>query len=94
MNKMNSSSLELNNLLTKDVKKEYGIFFTPTTIVQDFYPKMKSYLPKLSKYDFLEPSCGSCEFIDILQKDSFFYKKNIILMRLNIMKQYLITLFK
>ncbi len=69
---MNSSSIELNSILTKDVKKKYGIFFTPQSIIQDFYLKVINYLDKKEKYDFLEPSCGSCEFIDALQKDDKF----------------------
>ena len=73
---MNQSSLELNNILTKDVKKTYGIFFTPQSIIQDFYPNVIKHLEKKEKYDFLEPSCGSCEFIDALQKDSTFIDKN------------------
>ncbi len=73
---MNSSSVELNNILSKDVKKDYGIFFTPQSIIEDFYPKVISYLPQKSNYTFLEPSCGSCEFIDALQKDSQFKNKN------------------
>lgn len=73
---MNQSSLELNNILTKDVKKTYGIFFTPQSIIQDFYPKVIKHLEKKEKYNFLEPSCGSCEFIDSLQKDAKFIDKN------------------
>lgn len=73
---MNNSSVELNKILTKSVKQEYGIFFTPQSIIQDFYPKVISYLEKCDKYDFLEPSCGSCEFIDALQKDKKFLNKN------------------
>lgn len=69
---MNQSSFELNKSLTKDIKKTYGIFFTPQSIIQDFYPKVINHLYKKEKYDFLEPSCGSCEFIDALQKDDKF----------------------
>lgn len=73
---MNHSSLDLNKVLTKNVKKEYGIFFTPQSIIQDFYPKVLSYLEKDTDYNFLEPSCGSCEFIDALQKSEQFMNKN------------------
>ncbi len=69
---MNSSSIELNNILTKDIKKKYGIFFSPLSIIDNFYTKMKSYLQINSNYDFLEPSCGSCEFVDKIQKDTQF----------------------
>lgn len=54
---------ELSKLLTKtlskDDKKENGIYFTPPQTI-------KNILDKLSDYTFqtvLEPSCGSCEFI-------------------------------
>ncbi len=73
---MNKSSLELNNILPKSVKQKYGIFFTPQSIIVDFYPKVMNYVENEEKYDFLEPSCGSCEFIDILQKDIKFINNN------------------
>ncbi len=74
--KMNNSTVELNKILPKSVKQEYGIFFTPQSIIQDFYPKVVSYLEKDNHYLFLEPSCGSCEFIDALQKNDQFLNKN------------------
>lgn len=61
-------SYELTKILSKDIKKQNGIYFTPPSTV-------KSNLYVLDKYinfpieNILEPSCGSCEFIRMLQEE-------------------------
>jgi adenine-specific DNA-methyltransferase len=50
--------------LTKDEKKKDGIFFTPKSIRNKFIDKIKTLLDANKSYDIVEPSCGSCEFID------------------------------
>jgi adenine-specific DNA-methyltransferase len=58
-------STALNKVLTKDEKSEFGIFFTPPQIIHDFYKHINDHLIKDSdRLYILEPSCGSCEFID------------------------------
>lgn len=60
-----TQSAILNKVLTKDEKSAFGIFFTPPQIIHDFYKHINDYLIKDSdRLYILEPSCGSCEFID------------------------------
>ena len=62
---------EVINLLTKDEKSNEGIFFTPKTIIKqdiDYIFSIKSDIKNI-----LEPSCGSCEFINYLDKLSYMY---------------------
>ena len=57
-------SKSLTKSLSKEDKKENGIYFTPPQTI-------KTILDKLSEYTFrtvLEPSCGSCEFITEVYK--------------------------
>jgi hypothetical protein len=63
-NEFSNLSIELTKYLSKEVKKEGGIFFTPKTIIKKFVEKIDfTYIKNI-----LEPSCGSCEIIDYLDK--------------------------
>ena len=59
-------SHELTKSLTKQIKRENGIYFTPPSsvrkLLQDLYPKLKD----MDNLNILEPSCGSGEFITAL----------------------------
>ena len=59
---------ELSKKLTKDIsridKKKDGIFFTPPSIIQKNYEYLSNYSSNFKK--ILEPSCGSCEYINYL----------------------------
>ncbi len=63
MSTFSSLSQQLTKTLDKSVKKEQGIFFTPSNTVK----KMIDLLPGTPK-QILEPSCGSCEFITELSR--------------------------
>lgn len=56
-----SISIQLTNDLSKEHKKDGGIFFTHPTIVKQTIDTVLSYDITIST--ILEPSCGSCEFI-------------------------------
>ena len=60
-------SHSLTKKLPKKVKKDNGIFFTPLdiiTTIYDFISDIKNYEVK----NVLEPSCGSCQFINFLNR--------------------------
>ena len=60
-------SINLTKKINKTEKKENGIYFTnPNTIIKNI-ELLKPYIKDI-KY-VLEPSCGSCEFINILNKN-------------------------
>lgn len=59
MNKYSQLSISLTQKLTKEEKKENGIYFTPSTIIRKILENLKEY--KFNQ--ILEPACGSCEFI-------------------------------
>jgi adenine-specific DNA-methyltransferase len=64
--KMNINYSELSYTLTqqlsKEVKKNNGIYFTPPNTIYDNIEAIKKYLTT-SIRTILEPSCGSCEYI-------------------------------
>lgn len=65
-NTYSNVSYELTRKLSKNEKKENGIFFTnPNTIIKNL-DILKPYMKNIKTV--LEPSCGSCEFITILNK--------------------------
>ena len=60
-------SRQLTKKITKNEKKENGIFFTnPNTIIK-IINILKPYIKNIKTV--LEPSCGSCEFINLLDKN-------------------------
>ena len=68
MESWSNISLELTKILSKEVKKSNGIYFTPYQIVKE---TIKSITGDNVNYfkNILEPSCGSCQFIDILDSE-------------------------
>lgn len=61
---MNFSDLsyELTKSLDKNIKKSNGIYFTPPETVSNILTKLEPYIKH--NLNILEPSCGSCEFIN------------------------------
>ena len=59
-------SIELTNKLSKIIKKNNGIFFTPPSCVNNNLNLLKPYIKNI--INVLEPSCGSCEYITSLHK--------------------------
>lgn len=55
-------SVQLTKLLSKTTKKEFGIFFTPQSIIKDLTTTVLKHT-SIRQPNVLEPSCGSCEFI-------------------------------
>lgn len=72
MNNFIDLSIKLTKTLNSDIKKNNGIFFTPSNIVIDNIKKIKDYIQeqKINIKDILEPSSGSGEFI-IKIKENF-----------------------
>ena len=60
-------SRKLTKQLSKEEKKEYGIFLTPLTTIQKNIEFLSPYIK--NEMSVLEPSCGSCHFIfSLLEK--------------------------
>ena len=71
MNQFNDTSLQLNQILSKQDRKKEGIYFTPKSarkIIINYLDHFLQIHPQTS-FDFiLEPSFGSGEFIDDVKK--------------------------
>jgi len=59
-------SRELTQELSKDIKKNNGIFFTPPATIYKNLDYLKPYFKKIT--NILEPSCGSGEYINAIHK--------------------------
>lgn len=59
-------SIKLTKKLSKEEKKNEGIYFTSNTIIKSSIKEVKKYLK--NNINILEPSCGSCQFINYLIK--------------------------
>ena len=59
-------SKELTTKLSKITKQTGGIYFTPPSIILDNIKLLEPYIQSIS--NVLEPSCGSCEYINALTK--------------------------
>ena len=59
-------SLKLTKSITKNDKKKEGIYFTPPNTIKNNIDYIKEILNFEAK-NILEPSCGSCEYINILK---------------------------
>lgn len=70
MNEYSELSINLTKSISKKIKKENGIYFTPNSIVKDFSNLVFSYFPNKTSLSILEPSCGSLAFISHI--DSLF----------------------
>jgi hypothetical protein len=59
-------TINITKSLTKEEKKNYGIFISPHSIISSLFSAVKSYLNNdISKFKrVLEPSCGTCEIIN------------------------------
>jgi predicted RNA methylase len=73
----NELSIKITKSISKEEKKNNGIYFTPKNIRTSIIDKLKKYLDFNKTYDIVEPSCGSCEFIDDILLDKSI-KCNII----------------
>ena len=69
---MSSNYSELSRDITKNIskkeKKDTGIYFTPPTIIQKNIEFLKPFIKNYKS--ILEPSCGSCEYINQLNKNN------------------------
>jgi type I restriction-modification system DNA methylase subunit len=59
-------SKQLTKSISKNDKKTQGIFFTPPETINRMIELLAPYLPEIT--NIMEPSCGSCEFINILNE--------------------------
>jgi tRNA1(Val) A37 N6-methylase TrmN6 len=57
-------SKELTSKLSKTLKKNGGIYFTPPSVIAENIKLLGPYMNNIS--NVLEPSCGSCEYINAL----------------------------
>ena len=68
LNQYSQLSLTVTKELTKKEKKDYGIFITPKVIIE----KLTNSVIKIANdnniiiKDILEPSCGTCEFVNYI----------------------------
>ena len=60
----NQISTGIIKTLDKKTKKQHGIFFTPPKTIQQNILALKNYFKNIESV--LEPSCGSCEYIDAI----------------------------
>jgi len=67
MESWSKTSLQLTKKISKEIKKSNGIYFTPYEIVKDTIKLIKN--DRTEFVNILEPSCGSCQFIDILNNE-------------------------
>jgi hypothetical protein len=63
-------TLKVTKILTKQEKKEYGIFISPKSIISSLFSTVISHLENniSSIKRILEPSCGTCEIINHCDK--------------------------
>ena len=59
-------SIELSKILSKDERKEHGIFFTPKNVRELIFSKLDEI--GINPKNILEPSCGSGEFLKDLER--------------------------
>ena len=59
-------SISLTNNISKEIKKNEGIYFTPNNIIKKIIDYVLDIKPDIET--ILEPSCGSCQFIDYLNE--------------------------
>ena len=62
-----SLSKELTSKLSKTIKQGGGIYFTPPSVIADNIKLLGPYMNNINSV--LEPSCGSCEYINALLKN-------------------------
>lgn len=64
MEKHSDLSKKLTKSIVSNEKKKNGIYFTPTTIIKKNIDALNPYFSKIKTV--LEPSCGSCEFLNYI----------------------------
>jgi methylase of polypeptide subunit release factors len=59
-------SIDMTQELSKDEKKEYGIFITPQIIIRKLFDSILKYVSEngYNIQSILEPSCGTCEIVN------------------------------
>ena len=62
-----SLSKELTSKLSKTIKQSGGIYFTPPSVIAENIKLLEPYMNNIKSV--LEPSCGSCEYINALLKN-------------------------
>jgi hypothetical protein len=63
-------TIEITKNLTKEEKKNYGIFITPNSIIMNLFSTVLTHLENnMSSINrILEPSCGTCEIVNYCDK--------------------------
>lgn len=67
-NQFDDLSISITNSLENKIKKSEGIFFTPLNIIYKSVELLNKYI-NFNNIDILEPSCGSCQFINTIDKN-------------------------
>jgi hypothetical protein len=59
-------TISLTKSLSKQEKKDYGIFITPKLIIEKLFEGIKEYISEknIVVENILEPACGSCEIVN------------------------------
>jgi type I restriction-modification system DNA methylase subunit len=68
MEKYSDLSKKLTKSIDTNEKKKNGIYFTPTTIIKKNIDALNPYFSKIKTV--LEPSCGSCEFLNYIDANT------------------------
>jgi len=74
MKQFSQLSIDLTKKLSKDIKKDNGIFFTPFDIIKTSIEELKK-IEEITIRTILEPSCGSCQFL--ISIDDYFKDTSI-----------------
>ncbi len=65
-NDFSDISIKITKKIEKNTKKNNGIYFTPFSIIKKNIDIINKYINYDECKNILEPSCGSCQFLDIL----------------------------
>jgi type I restriction-modification system DNA methylase subunit len=68
MEKYSDLSKKLTKTIETNEKKKNGIYFTPVTIIKKNIDALNPYFSKIKT--LLEPSCGSCEFLNYIDANA------------------------
>jgi len=68
MEKYSDLSKKLTKTIETNEKKKNGIYFTPVTIIKKNIDALNPYFSKIKT--LLEPSCGSCEFLNYIDANT------------------------
>lgn len=80
-NQFSQLSIDLTTILSKNIKKSNGIYFTPKSIINRLLNKSLPLLSNITNINILEPSCGTCEIVKVL--DETLNNVNITCVELN-----------